>query len=115
MLHKNILMEARVWELEEQLIEMTKRKACKRKRIQHGGTMEYGIAASYVATEVSIVPQLSKKARGSGGQEKAQPTQRHCRNCGETGHNARTCKIDEEEASESDASVSDVYSLASNE
>jgi len=36
--------------------------------------MEYGIAASYVATEVSIVPQLSKKARGSGGQEKAQPT-----------------------------------------
>ncbi len=115
MLHKNVLMEARVRELEEQLTEMTKRKARKRKRIQHGGTMEYGIAASYVATEVSIVPQPSKKARGSGGQEKAQPTQRHCRNCGETGHNARTCKIDEEEASKSDASVSDVYSLASNE
>jgi hypothetical protein len=76
--------------------------------------MEYGTAASYVATEVSIVPQPSKKARGSGGQEKAQPTQQHCGNCGETGYNARTCKIDKEEASKSDASVSDIYSLASN-
>jgi hypothetical protein len=56
MLHKNVLMEARVRELEEQLTEMTKCKARKRKRIQHGGTMEYGIAALYVATEVSIVP-----------------------------------------------------------
>ena len=46
---------------------MTKRKARKRKRIQYGGTMEYSIAASYVATEVSIVPQPSKNARGSSG------------------------------------------------
>ena len=67
MLYKNVLMEARVQELEEQLIEITKRKARKQKRIQHGGTMEYGTAALYVATEVSIVPQPSKKARGSGG------------------------------------------------
>ena len=76
--------------------------------------MEYGTAASYVATKVSIIPQPFKKARGSGGQEKAQPTQRHCKNYGETGHNARTCKIDEEEASKSNASVSDICSLASN-
>ena len=64
-------MEARVRELKEQLIEITKRKARKRKRIQYSSTMEYSIAASYVATEVSIVPQPSKKARGSSGQEKA--------------------------------------------
>jgi len=67
-------MEARVRELKEQLTEITKRKARKRKRIQHGSTMEYSIVASYVATKVSIVPQPSKKACGSGGQEKAQPT-----------------------------------------
>jgi len=53
---------------------MTKHKARKRKRIQHGGTMEYGIAALYVAIKVSIVPQPFKKACGSGGQEKAQLT-----------------------------------------
>ena len=67
MLYKNILIEARVQELKEQLIEITKRKARKRKWIQHGGIMEYSTAALYVATEVSIVPQLSKKARSSGG------------------------------------------------
>ena len=115
MLHKNVLMEARVRELEEQLTEITKHKARKRKRIQHSGIIKYSIAASYVATEVSIVPQPSKKAYGSGGQEKAQPTQRHCRNYGETGYNTYICKIDKEEASESNASVLDVYSLASNE
>ena len=41
---------------------MTKRKARKRKRIQHGSTIEYGTVVSYVATKVSIVPQPSKKA-----------------------------------------------------
>ncbi len=45
MLHKNVLMEARVRELEEQLTEMTKRKARKRKRIQHGGTSIYCTSA----------------------------------------------------------------------
>ena len=67
MLYKNVLIEARVRELKEQLTEITKRKARKRKRIQYGGTMEYSIAASYVATEVSIIPQPSKKACSSGG------------------------------------------------
>ena len=67
MLHKNVLIEARVRELKEQLIEITKRKARKRKRIQHGGTIEYSIAALYIATKVSIVPQASKKARNSSG------------------------------------------------
>ena len=71
MLYKNVLIEARVQELKEQLIEIIKYKARKRKRIQYGGIMEYSIVASYVATEVSIAPQLSKKAYGSSGQEKA--------------------------------------------
>ena len=76
--------------------------------------MEYSTAALYIAIKVSIVSQPFKKARGSSGQEKAQPTQQHCRNCGETGYNAHMYKIDEEKVSKSDASVSDVYSLASN-
>ena len=67
MLYKNVLMEARIRELEEQLTEMTKCKAYKRKWIQHGGTMEYSTAALYIATEVFIVPQPSKKACGSSG------------------------------------------------
>jgi hypothetical protein len=79
MLHKNALLAARTSELEEQLAVMTKRKMRKRKRIQHGGTMEYGEAA-----EASIAAGRSKKARGSGDQERAQPPVQRCGNCGGT-------------------------------
>jgi hypothetical protein len=39
MLHQNALLAARNHELEEQLAVITKRKASKRKRLQHGGTL----------------------------------------------------------------------------
>jgi hypothetical protein len=105
MLHQAVLLAARNTELEEQLAVMTKRKSRKRKRIQQGGTMEFGEAAAQVAAEASVAAERSKKARGSGDQERAQPALRRCGNCGETGHNARTCKKDTEVSSESDAST----------
>jgi DDE superfamily endonuclease/helix-turn-helix, Psq domain len=111
MLHQNALQAARIHELEEQLAVMTKRKSRKRKRIQHGGTMEYGTAAAQVAAEASTVPQRSKKSRGSGDQETGQPALRRCGNCGRTGHNARTCRKDVEASSESDASTTYAGSL----
>jgi hypothetical protein len=111
MLHENALQRARIHELEEQLAEMTKRKSRKRKRIQQGGTIEYGTAAAQVAAEASAAPQRSKKARGGGDQELAQPALRRCGNCGGTGHNARTCKKDIETSSESDVSTTYVGSL----
>jgi hypothetical protein len=104
MLHQNALQAARISELEEQLAVMTKRKTCKRKQIQHGGTMEYGKAAAQVVTAASVAAGRSKKARGGGDQERAQPTVRCCRNCGRTEHNARTCKKDTEDNSESELS-----------
>lgn len=75
---------------------ITKRKTCKRKRIQQGGTIEYGAAAA---------PQRSKKARGGGDQERAQPTLRRSGNCGGTGHNMRTYKKDTKISSKSDTST----------
>jgi hypothetical protein len=111
MLHQNALQAARIHELEEQLAEITKRKSRKRKRIQQGGTMEYGTAAAQVAAKSSAAPQRSKKARGGGDQEPAQPAVRRCGNCGRTGHNARTCRKDTEISSESDVSTTYVGSL----
>ena len=111
MLHQNALLAARNCELEEQLAVMTKRKSRKRKRIQQGGTMEYGTAAAQVAAKASGAPQLSKKTRGGGDQEPAQPALRRCRNCGGTGHNARTCKKDIEASSKVDASTAYAGSL----
>jgi ribosomal protein L32 len=110
-LHQNALLVARNKELEEQLAVMTKRKSRKRKRIQQGGTIEYGEAAAQVAAEASVAAERSKKARRGGDQERAQPALRRCGNCGGTGHNARTCKKDIEASSESDASTAYAGSL----
>ncbi|KAH7394714.1 hypothetical protein BKA66DRAFT_455596 [Pyrenochaeta sp. MPI-SDFR-AT-0127] len=84
---------------------MTRRKSRKRKRIQQGGIIEYGEAAAQVAAEASIAANQSKKARGSGDQERAQPALRRCGNCGRTRHNARTCRKDIEISSKSDTST----------
>jgi hypothetical protein len=105
MLHQAVLLAARNTELEEQLAVMTKRKTRKRKQIQKGGTMEYGEAAAQVAAKASVAAERSRKARGSGDQERAQPALRRCGNCGGTGHNTQTCKKDTEVSSESDAST----------
>jgi hypothetical protein len=115
MLHENVLIKARVRELEEQLAEVTKRKTRKRKQIQQGGTLEYGAAALSVAESATAARTVSKRARVGSGQERAQPGQRHCGNCGKTGHNARTCQKDAEEDSTSNASASYAGSVESRE
>jgi hypothetical protein len=99
------------WNKSYILAEITKRKSRKRKRIQQGGTIKYGTAAAQVAAEASTAPQRSKKARGGGSQELAQPALRRCGNCSGTGHNARTCKKDIEISSNSDASTTYIGSL----
>jgi hypothetical protein len=112
MLHHNALLAARNHELEEQLAVMTKRKLHKRKRIQQGGTTEYSEAATQVAAEASIAAERLKKTCGGGNQERAQPALRRCGNCRGTGHNARTCKKDAEEDSESETSSRLIGSLS---
>ena len=62
-------MSSQITELEEQLAEVTKCKGCKRKRIQYSSTLEYGTAASYIATKASTVSQPSKMAY-SGSSDK---------------------------------------------
>lgn len=113
MLHKNVLMEARVRELEKQLAEVTKRRGRKRKRIQTGGTLDFGAGASQAAESASASRTAVKKARGEGSQERALPGQRRCRTCGGTGHNSRTCQKDVEEDSPLDTSKSYEASIAS--
>lgn len=115
MLHHNALMSSRITELEEQVEALTKRKSRKRKRIQQGGTLEYGEGAAQVAAKASSAPQRSKKARAGDGQQSVQPGVRRCGNCGGTGHNARTCKKDADKSSESDESTVYIGSLFSSD
>jgi hypothetical protein len=55
MLHQNVLLTARIHEVEEQLAVMTKQKARKQKQLQHGGTLEYREAADQVADSAALV------------------------------------------------------------
>jgi hypothetical protein len=61
MLHPIALMSSRITELEEQVEEVTKRKSRKRKRIQQGGTMEYGEGAAQVAAKASMALSAIKE------------------------------------------------------
>jgi hypothetical protein len=115
MLHQNALQAAWITELEEQLAVITKRKTRKRKRLQYGGTLEYGETADQVAASTALVADLPKKTCSSGAPEGALPTQRHCSKCGETGHNARTCQKDIDASSESEASTQYIFSDSSDD
>ncbi|KAF1922327.1 uncharacterized protein M421DRAFT_78783 [Didymella exigua CBS 183.55] len=71
MLHKNVLIKACVRELEEQLVVITKRKSRKRKQIQHSGTLEYGLAALWVAAEAQLFGAVGTAARLDTTHERA--------------------------------------------
>jgi hypothetical protein len=111
MLHQNVLLTSHITELEQQMDILTKRKTRRRKRIQHGGTMEYGTASAQVAAEGASWSKRAKKQRPSGGDEPAHSALRHCSKCGGTGHNSRICQVDEESSSESDKSTVYIGSL----
>ena len=66
MLHENVLIKARVRELEEQVAVLTKRKGRKRKRIQTGGTIEFSAGALQVAKSASAACTTSKKGGSKG-------------------------------------------------
>jgi hypothetical protein len=90
---------------------ITKQKTRKRKRLQHGGSLEYGEAADQVAASAALVVNPLKRTRSSGPAEGAQSAQHCCGNCGQTRHNARTCQKDVAESSGSEASTQ--YTLSS--
>ena len=83
---------------------LTKRKTRKRKYIQHGGKLEFGTAADQAAQTASAVVNPQRRLC-SGGALGTLPTQRRCGKCGESGHNARTCKKEALESSESDCTT----------
>ena len=78
--------------------ELTKCKTCKRRYIHAEETLT-----------VSEVADLIAEKEGGGRGEGETPAKRvrvgrRCGRCGETGHNSRTCKVEIEDADDSEAS-----------
>ena len=76
----------------------TKRKTHKQRYIRAEETLTVGEVANLVTAKEGRsrdeVKTPAKRVRA----------ERHCGRCGETGHNSRTCKVEIEEADNSDAS-----------
>jgi uncharacterized protein Veg len=66
MLHKNILIKARIQELKEQVVELTRRKERKRKRIQTGSIIEFSAGVLQIAKSASAARTTSKKSSSRG-------------------------------------------------
>jgi hypothetical protein len=83
-----------VLQLEASNKAASERKSRKRKRIQKGGDLskeeaEDLIAQCDVGAQVEGETREGRVRTGAGKRGK-----NHCKRCGETGHNSRTCKKD---------------------
>jgi hypothetical protein len=96
--HESVLMQQEIAGLRKAVEIATEVKGQKRKYIQTAETLTIGEIADLIA-----------KKEGGGQKEgressKRVHTQRRCRRCGETSHNARTCAVEIVDASDSNKS-----------
>jgi hypothetical protein len=90
--HKLVLAQKEIAELRAANEAATRRKSHKRKRIQAEGTLIVEDRARLTALKEFRARSDRKKAKKQVRAEGGKPTQRRCRQCNQTGHNARTCK-----------------------
>jgi hypothetical protein len=92
-MHEVALLCSRITELEEANERLSKHRNLKKTRLQKGGSLSVQEAEDLVA-QINVRSQQSEEiGSGTGQGQGAQLRIRHCGNCGETGHNARTCQI----------------------
>ena len=98
--HELVLVKKRVSKLEAANEATTRRRSHKRKRLQKGETLTIEEGEKLATLKESGARGSGKKAKKGESAEVGEPSQRRCRRCGETRHNSRTCKQDEEVNSE---------------
>jgi hypothetical protein len=96
--HNMVLMQEKIDRLRDAVEATTKRKTRKRRYIRAEETLTVGEVADLVAATV-----VDSRDDG-GGPSKRVRAERRCGRCSETGHNSRTCKVEIEDAEDSDKS-----------
>jgi hypothetical protein len=96
--HEMVLMRAEMERLRDATETLTKRKSRKRRYVRAEETLTVG--------EVSDLIAEREGGRREEGEEPAKRVRavRRCGRCSEIGHNSRTCKVEIEDANDSDAS-----------
>jgi hypothetical protein len=90
LIHKIVLLEDRLQQVEQENRVVGRRRRGKRTRLQKGGpsTIE---ETSQVIDQMDVDTQVVAESSRSGGRGRSQgPKVRQCSICGKTGHNART-------------------------
>ena len=90
--HKLVLAQKEIAELRAANKAATQRRLHKRKRIQLEGTLIVEDGACLTALKEFGARSDGKKPKKRVRAEGGEPTQRRCRQCKKTGHNARTCR-----------------------
>jgi hypothetical protein len=92
-MHKMALMRDEIKQLREANELLSKRRRAKKTRLRNGGSLSIQEAED-LRDEIEIQVQVKREIRASSGRKPRTETHaRRCGNCGETGHNARTCQI----------------------
>jgi hypothetical protein len=98
MAHKMVLLTEKITTLQEALDESNKRKSRKRRYVRTEETLTIGEVQEVLAEQAGSSrgdgESASKRVRG----------ERRCGRCKQTGHNARTCAVEIDSASDSDGS-----------
>ena len=96
--HEMVLMRAEMGRLRDATETLTKRKSRKRRYVRAEETLTVGEVLDLIAER--------EGGRREEGKEPAKRVRagRRCGRCGEIGHNSRTCKVEIEDANNSDAS-----------
>ncbi|KAJ8106606.1 hypothetical protein OPT61_g9425 [Boeremia exigua] len=97
--HKLVLAQQEIRELRAANEAATRRKSHKRKRVQEEGTLIVEDGQRLAALKEFRARSDGKRAKKQMRAQEGEPSQRRCRRCNQTGHNARTCKVNVEEVS----------------
>jgi len=103
--HENILLKARVAELEKANSLLSKRRRAKKQQLRVGGSLT-GLESQELIAQRDADEELRTKRRQDKAQQKGAIQHiRRCRSCGGVGHNSRGCVEDAEKAAESTIEV----------
>ena len=93
-MHRLALLEGEVSALREVNKMLSRRRRTKKKRLQDGGSLRIQ-AGEDLQSQRDVDGQLQDESRRRSGRTRTFGTRsQRCRNCGEPGHNARTCQND---------------------
>jgi hypothetical protein len=102
-MHQLALLKAEIQSLRAANEALSKRRRAKKQRLRQGGSLSVQNAQD-LQGERDVEVQIKEETQaGSGRKPRVETRARRCGNCGEPGHNARTCQVVVETSEEDDS------------